>query len=142
MTQQNIDKTKPMAEQITYANLLSWGVLVGLLMLTVTYVLYLSGLLTPHVETQIVIANWKKGVDAYMAATNSPHGWDWVHLIGKGDFINFIGIALLAGMTIVCYLVLLPGFLRRKERLYAIICVLEVLVLVVAASGILGAGGH
>ena len=45
-------------------------------------------------------------------------------------------------MTIVCYLVLVRGYSRQKDWIYAAIAVLEIVVLSVAASGILGAGGH
>ena len=56
--------------------------------------------------------------------------------------MNFLGLALLALMTIVCYCVLLNGYTKRKDWIYLTIAVLEILVLTVAASGILGSGGH
>jgi hypothetical protein len=45
-------------------------------------------------------------------------------------------------MTIFCYLVLVRGYLCKKDWIYAVISVLEILVLSLAASGILGSGGH
>jgi len=36
----------------------------------------------------------------------------------------------------------MPGYVRRKDWVYTLICALEVIVLGLAASGILGAGGH
>lgn len=133
---------RPMPEQITYANLLFYGAWAGIFLLVVTYALYLSGAISPHVDIAVVPQHWGKGVNEYLHITKSPQGWSWINLLGKGDFLNFIGLVLLAVMTIICYVVLLPGYLRRKDRVYAIICVLEVVVLAVAASGILGSGGH
>ena len=78
----------------------------------------------------------------YMHTTESPHGWGWLRLLDTGDYLNFIGLTILALITILCYLVLLPGYIRQKDWIYTLICVLEVLVLSLAASGILGAGGH
>jgi len=45
-------------------------------------------------------------------------------------------------MTIVCYLVLVRGYFRQKNWIYTVIAILEIVVLSLAASGILGRGGH
>ncbi len=140
MTQTPSTKASPM--QMRYASILSIGAWSGIVLLFVTYILYLSGVLGAHVPMQDVIANWDKGVDEYMHITNSPHGWDWVSLIHKGDFLNFIGIAILAIMTIICYCTLIPGYLKRGDKVYVFIVIAEIIVLSVAASGILGSGGH
>ena len=68
--------------------------------------------------------------------------WAWLGMLGKGDFINFIGIAFLAGVTVLCYSAIFPIFVRKKDVVYAVLALLEVLVLLLAASGILKAGGH
>ena len=62
--------------------------------------------------------------------------------MNKGDFLNFVGIALLAVLTLICYLFLIAGYKRRKDWAYFVIAILEVAVLALAASGILGTGGH
>ena len=133
---------QPMPEQLVYAKLLFIGAWTGIFLLIATYIIYITGIIPPHVDINLVPQHWDKGVQEYLAITGSPHGWAWVALLGKGDFLNFVGIALLATMTIICYLTLLPGYLRRKDTAYAIICLLEVVVLTLAASGLLGTGGH
>jgi hypothetical protein len=85
---------------------------------------------------------WGKGAGEYLEMTGSPHGWGWVALLSRGDFLNYIGFAFLALMTIICYLVLVRGYSRQKDWIYAGIAVLEIVVLSLAASGLLGAGGH
>jgi hypothetical protein len=129
-------------EQITYANLLFYGCWGALALLAVTYLIYVLGILPPHVSMQEVTALWSGPVGNYLEKANVPHGWGWLALIGKGDFLNFIGVVVLAGMTIVCYLTLIPAFLKEKQTIFAVIAVLEVLVLTLAASGIVGGGGH
>ena len=62
--------------------------------------------------------------------------------MGKGDLCNFIGIAFLAALTIICFVQLAIGLLRQKQWIMAVIAILEVLVLSLAASGVLVAGGH
>lgn len=133
---------KPMAEQIVYADLLFKGAWFGIFLMIVTYAIYLSGVLDPHVALKTVVSNWDKGVDEYLHITHSPQGWGWVGLLGTGDFLNYLGLALLALMTIVCYFILMIGYSRRKDWIYCVFSALEILVLLTAASGILGSGGH
>ncbi len=142
---QNSDKeqnVKASREQIIYANLLIIGVWVGIAVLLATYAIYLSGVLPSHVDMSLIPKIWDKSVTDYLEITHSPHGWGWVALLLKGDFLNYIGLALLALMTIFCYLVLLRGYVRQKNWLFAVIALLEIVVLSIAASGILGSGGH
>jgi hypothetical protein len=142
MNTQTKDDLQPTTDQIIYANLLLIGVWVGIFLLAITYLIYVTGLLTPHVDISLIPQYWGKGVGEYLEATNSPHGWGWVSLLNTGDFLNFIGLALLATMTVICYMVLLRGYIHRGNRIFSTICILEILVLCLAASGILGAGGH
>ena len=131
-----------MPEQLAYANLLFIGAWAGIVLMIITYVIYIGGILSPHVDLALITHNWDKGVDEYLEITKSPHGWGWINLINRGDFLNFVGIALLAVLTLICYLLLIAGYTKRKDRVYLVIAVLEVVVLTLAASGILGAGGH
>lgn len=134
--------SKPSAEQVAYANMLSKGMAAGLLTLIVTFILYISGFLTPHIPKENLPELWHLPVADYLAAASIEPGWNWVSLIQKGDFINFIGIAFLAGVTILCFIRIIPIYLKRKDRIFALIAIIEVAVLVFAASGILKTGGH
>ncbi len=133
---------QPSREQIIYANLLVIGVLAGLIILVATYAIYVTGILPAHVDISLIPTLWGKGVSEYLEITHSPHGWGWVPLLGKGDFLNYIGFVLLALMTIFCYLVLVRGYVRQQNWIFAVIALLEIVVLSLAASGILGSGGH
>ncbi len=129
-------------EQIIYANILVVGVWSGIAIMCITYFLYLSGIMSPHVDLHTITTLWGKGVKEYLELTHSPHGWGWVYYLKKGDFLNYIGFIWLAVMTIVCYLVLVKGYLAKKDWLYAGISILEIVVLSLAASGMFGSGGH
>jgi len=133
---------QPSREQIIYANLLIIGVWAGIIVLFATYAIYVTGILPAYVDMSLIPKLWGLGVSEYLEMTHSPHGWGWLTLLSKGDFLNYIGFALLALMTIVCYLVLVRGYSRKKDWIFASIAVLEIVVLSVAASGILGSGGH
>ena len=135
-------KLKATEEQLAYAKLLDFGMKLGLLVLIITFIVYLSGILSPHIPVNDLPRYWSMSVHKYLEATGIHPGWTWLGMLGKGDFLNFVGIAFLAGVTILCYLRIIPILFRKKDTVYGILAILEVLVLVLAASGILKAGGH
>jgi hypothetical protein len=136
------DTTQTPPEQIVYSNMLFYGCWGSLALMAVTYLLYVLGVLTPHVPLDTVTQLWSQPVKTYLTQGNVPTGWGWFKLIGQGDFINFAGIVLLAGMTILCYIPLVGAYFKKKEPIFAVIAILEIVVLLVAASGVVGSGGH
>lgn len=129
-------------EQLIYADVLDKGMKLGLAILVVTFFLYVFGVLEPFIPVEELPRYWGLPVQDYLQQTGIPTGWGWVGLLGHGDFLNFLGIAVLAGITVVCYLPIIPVFNRNKDKVYAAIAVTEVAVLALAASGILHVGGH
>ena len=129
-------------EQILYAKVLEKGMYIGLLILLITFGLYAFGVMDPYIPLNKLSNYWSMNVNDYLHHANIKAGWAWVGMLKYGDFVNFIGIAILAGITILCYAAIVPTLLKNKDRAYAILAILEVIILTVAASGILGAGGH
>ena len=129
-------------EQVLYANILAKGMLVGLIILFITFAIYAFGIMKPYIPLDQVSSLWTTNVGDYLHNANIKPGWAWLGMLKYGDFLNFIGIAILAGVTIICYIAIIPTLLRSKDTIFVIIAILEVIVLSVAASGILGAGGH
>jgi hypothetical protein len=136
------------SEQILYARVLEIGMYIGLVILFITFGVYVSGIMTPAVPLDQVSSYWHLGVHDYLVAVNQNHlqldhpptGWAWLTMLGKGDFLNFIGIAILGGITIICYLAIIPTLLRKKDNVYVAMALVEVMVLTLAASGILAVG--
>ena len=133
---------KSSPEQLAYAHLLDKGMKLGLLMLVISFTIYLTGILSPYIPVNDLPKYWGLSVHKYLETTGIHPGWTWLALVGKGDFLNFIGIAFLAGVTVICYLRIIPILFRKNDIAYGIIAILEVLVLVLAASGLLKSGGH
>ena len=106
----------------------------------VTFVIYVSGLMELYVPLDDLPSHWSKRVDAYLEDANIEPGWGWITMLRYGDFLNFVGIATLAGVTVLCYLAIVPTLLRKRDYVYAVLALLEVIVLVSAASGIISAG--
>jgi hypothetical protein len=136
------EKTKASEEQMAYAGVLNIGMWLGLLILVITFFIYLSGVLPSFVPIDDLPKYWTMRVHDYNVALNAPTGWGWAAMVGKGDYLNFIGIAILSGLTILCYIVILPILVRKKQTAYVVIAIIEVLVLSLAASGIMKVGGH
>jgi hypothetical protein len=135
-------KFGPSPEQILYANILNKGMLIGLGVLLVTFALYVFGIMDPYIPFDKLTISWSQPVSDYLHELNIPTGWAWLGMLGYGDFINFIGIAFLAGVSIICYLAIIPTLLKSGDKIYAVIAILEVIVLTAAATGIFGSGGH
>ena len=140
--------TEATEEQLLYANILEKGMLVGLVLMFITFTLYVFGIMPAAIPLSEISGYWNQPVHDYLVAINNnflhmehlPTGWSWVKLIGKGDFINFIPVAILSGVTIVCYLAIVPGLFKRGDKAYAIMALAEAIILALAASGLLAVG--
>lgn len=135
-------KPKVSKEQLLYANILNAGMLVGLAGLLFTFVLYATGILDPLIPLEKIPEYWVLSVHEYLEQSAISAGWAWLGKLKFGDMLNYLPIAFLSLLTIACYLAILPELAKNKDKAYIVICILEVLVLLVAASGILGTGGH
>jgi len=131
---------KASPEQILYAKILEKGMYLGLLILFITFGLYVFGILDPYIPLGKISNYWSYNVHEYLEHAGIKDGWAWLGMLKYGDFINFIGVAMLAGVTIFCYASIIPTLLRNKDVVYAVLAVLEVIILSAAASGLLAVG--
>jgi hypothetical protein len=128
------------AVPLRYAQVLDGGTRLGLVLLLASFVLYVAGVLPPHVPLERLPELWHLPVGRYLELTGAPTGWSWLALLHRGDVLGLSGIALLAGWSAVCLLSLLPIYRARGEAFYVGLCLAQVVVLLMAASGLLGAG--
>ena len=129
-------------EQLVYARILEKGMYFSLLTLIIIYVVYVTGLLSSYIPLHEVPKYWTMNVRDYLHDTHIQDGWGWIWMLRYADFLNFVPIAMLAGVTILCFLVVAPVLWKQNDKLYAGLALLEAVILGVAASGILGSGGH
>ena len=127
-------------EQLAYADLLDIGITIGRYLLAGTFLLYVFGFTPPKIPLSELPSYWSIAANQYSNLAGVGTGWGWLALIGYGDYMNFLGIAFLSGLTIACYLRVLPFWLKRKDFLFGTIVMLEVIVLSLAASGLLVSG--
>jgi hypothetical protein len=135
-------------DQLIYAELLAKGMYLGLGILLVTFVIYMTGIMQPGIPISELPSLWTLNVHDYLETVNHEFlhrpevvtGWGWVGLLGMSDYLNFVGIAVLSAVTIFCYIRILPNLFRKKDWIYAGIAALEVIVLALAASGLVAVG--
>lgn len=123
------------AEVRAYALLLRIGTWASVAVLVLTFMLYVGGFVAPVVPIDRLPDFWGLRASEYLRQADLPRGWGWVGFVGSGDFSNYVGIVMLAGLTIVCYLAILPFYLRKRDILYMLIVLAEIAVLLLAASG-------
>ena len=135
-------------EQLLYAGILATGMYIGLGILLFTFALYLTGILEPAVPIREISNYWSLSAHEYLEVINHEFlhrdhvvdGWGWLFVLNRADYLNFVGIAVLALVTIVCYMGILPLLIRKRDWIYATIAILEVAILALAASGMVAVG--
>ena len=80
-------------------------------------------------------------VHEYLEHTKIHPGWAWLNMLNKGDFLNFIGIAFLAGVTMICYIAIIPILFKKKDTVYGVIAIIEYWCLRLQRQAY-SAGGH
>jgi hypothetical protein len=130
----------PLSPQERYARWLERGTRTGLVLLVVGLVAYVFELVTPHVPIERLPALWGLPAHHFLEQTRIPRGWGWAALAHRGDLMNLAGIAVLAGCSVLPLAAAVLDFRAHGERFYSAVCALEIVVLLLAASGLLVAG--
>jgi len=123
--------------QADFARLLARFVSFALAALFLSFVLYATELVPSAVRISEVPTHWHLSAAEYAARTETRTGWNWLSQIGQGRTIAFAALALFpAGMVV---LTAASALLYARDRVtaYGLISFVEVIVLLVAASGVL-----
>ena len=124
---------------LTYSRLLAWGTRIGLALLVLSFLAYATGLVAPHLPIEEMPKIWGSPAPAYLQAAGLQAGWDWARLLPRADMLSLAAMAFLASCSAACLAAASAIFFRIGERPVAIICLLEIAVLALAASGVLTA---
>ncbi|MBI5276751.1 MAG: DUF1634 domain-containing protein [Burkholderiales bacterium] len=123
------------APQLRYALLLEWGARAGMAVLALSFLAYVTGWLPAHVAPQRLPQLWSQPVAQYVGQTGSPTGWGWLALLHEGDMLGLAGIGILSGCSAVALLALVPMYAAMRDRAFALLALVQAMVLLVAASG-------
>ena len=121
-----------------YARWLDRATKAGFAILAIAFVAYVCGLLPSYLAPAELPRYWSLPVDRFIAATGAQAGWAWLGRLGSGDALNLAAVALLALVTPACYARLVPALFVRRERLLLALASLQLAILLLAASGLLG----
>ncbi|MFT5239294.1 MAG: hypothetical protein ACI9OU_000581 [Candidatus Promineifilaceae bacterium] len=135
------DSVAPESFQSTFARVLYWGNALGVICLVLGLVAYFAGWMDTFVPRDSLAHYSMISMEQFKAETRIELGWAWLRYLDHVDYLNYIGLAILSGITILCYMTLVPAFSRRGERAYVILVVLQVAVFLAAMTGLVG-GAH
>lgn len=133
----DVTANDPLAAQRRYARWLAWGTGLGLGLLVVSFLLYVLGVLTPHVPIERLPELWRLPASELLTRTGVDSGWGWARFVERGDMLVLAAIAILGSCSIPCIAAVMPIFAASRERVFVAVCVLQVAVLALAASGVL-----
>lgn len=128
--------------QKRYARILYWVAAIGQMLVVVGYILYLSKLLPTATPIETITQAWHLSAAEFTDELGMETGWNWLRKLGYGDIISYGAIVLLALGTNICLLAAGVSFLQEKNGKYALIVILQIVVLLIAASGIVSGAGH
>lgn len=128
------------AAELRYASWLDWGARLGFVALLAAFIVYVFGLVPTTVPIAELPRLWGLSASDYARATGMPMGWGWLHQWAQGESLALAAMAVLAAITMLCFVRLIPIFVAARDWPYLCICIAELVVLATAAAGIGGAG--
>jgi len=134
---ENFSSFENASEQQLYAKIVYHMNHLGLFALVAGFALYLTGMLTPHVPLEDLPQYWSLPLEQYLEKTGALTGWQWISELGYGDVAPLLGVAVLASITLVCYLVLFFQFLQRGIKPLVVITVIELFFMLLSASNLI-----
>ena len=129
-------KVSPLAPQERYTRWLLWSTRLAVAVLVLAFAAYLSGVTPSHVPIERLPELWGLPASQFLERTGVHAGWGWASFLPAGDMLVLAAIAILVSSSILCLAAIVPLFLARSERLFVVICVLQIAVLVLAGSGL------
>ena len=102
--------------------------------------MYAFGVFPSFMDAHRVPEIWAMPADEAQERIARPSFWAWVVNLHRADLLSLGSLAVLTATTPVAFLFLLAKYLKRKDFPYAAMVFAEVLVLLFAASGVIG--GH
>lgn len=126
----------PLAAQQRYARWLLATTRLGAVLLVVSFTAYVFGWLEPYVPIERLPSLWKLPASEFLRQVGvSPGFHGWASRLMHGDMLVLGAVALLISSSIFCLAAAVPVFRRQGERVMAALCVLQIVVLAIAASG-------
>ncbi len=122
------------------AKLYRWASIIGLTFMAVIFALYVFGLLQTKIPVSEVGRYWHLDAERYHEETGTPTGWAFLTAISDGENLSFASLVAMVLSVIVCLLIMVVTFIKKRRLEFAIITFLQAVILVTAATGIISGG--
>ena len=127
----------PFEAQRVYARVLEVAARFVGTLLVLSFVLYVSGLLPSYVPIERLPALWHLPAADFLREAHIPAGWrGWLVLARYSDMLVLCVLAVLISLTTLCLFVAIAEFRRHGERALVWICLLQIAVVALTASGV------
>ncbi len=127
----------PFEAQRVYSRALALLARVVGVLLVIAFALYASGVVTSYVPIARRPSLWGLPADQFLAQAGIPPGWrGWLMLARYSDMLVLCVLGVLISLTTLCLLVAVGVFRRHRERVLVWICILQIVVVALTASGL------
>lgn len=133
--EEQTSKEQSSKEQLLFAKWVQRTVGIGFIFLLIAFIFYLIPCFPKHLEPNTVMQYWHVSASDFVQKTDTPIQWEWVSKIGLMDMLSFASLILLAFSINICLFVLIIYFFRVKNVFYTLFIAIQLLVLLLAASG-------
>jgi uncharacterized membrane protein len=143
MTDNNGERIYADRVQLAYARTLDIVAHAVMLVLGIGFLLYILQLLPLTVPIETVAGNWHLSSSELQAKIHPFCGWSCfasLPVLLHGDAVSYASVVMLSMATIICLVTAVAVFFSEKNHLFLMIAVLQVVVLLVAASGVITSG--
>ena len=123
-----------------YATLLKRFTMASMIFLAISFAIYIFQWIPSYIDIDKMGELIRLRSADYRVAANGPTGWAWLNLIGYSDYLSFMAIAFISGVSVFVYFILVHVFWRCKDYIYTSIAVIQILIFLLAASGIVNSG--
>ncbi len=128
--------------QLIYAGIQHRIAIIGQIILALAFGLYILNVLPQKAPIEDIAHHWHLSAEEFNEKLDIPTGWSWVSYLDHSDIISYATIVFLALGTFFCLTGAAISFIQEKNVTYTIIVILQILVLLTAASGIVTGIAH
>jgi uncharacterized membrane protein len=136
MSMKNPTEEERVTDGIVFARTLKIGVWLSLVLVVITFLLYVFDIVPAHVPVDQLPKYWSLSASEYQRQTGTQPGMGQIKLNGDSDLLCLMAIALLSTISLVSLAAVLTRYVARRDLIYAIIAALNIAILVLAACGV------
>jgi len=137
MKREKVSKYNTKRREI-YANAFDLYGKIAFVLILLTFLIYIFQIFEPQIPIEKVAKLWSMSSSEFSRAIDSNNlNWAWVKLLSKSDYMNYLAVIFLATIAVIANFRILPILLIEKDYKLAVISLLQIIVIILAASGIL-----